>query len=63
MEWDKPTALLYGKKDEQCEFEFVEGFARRTGAIMTVFEESGHFFHTGEQMAFFRRWLQNSISL
>ena len=61
VEWSVPTMLLYGKKDELCEFEVVEGFACRTGAIMTVFDEGEHFFHTGEQMAFFRRWLQNSI--
>ena len=61
--WDKPTALLYGKKDELCEAEYVEGFSKRTSAKMTVFDESGHFFHTEEQMAFFRQWLQNSISM
>jgi alpha-beta hydrolase superfamily lysophospholipase len=61
VEWSVPTMLLYGKKDELCEFEVVEGFACRAGAIMTVFDEGEHFFHTDEQMAFFRRWLQNSI--
>lgn len=61
--WDKPTALLYGKKDELCELRYVEDFAKRTGAKMTVFDEGEHFFHTEEQMAFFRQWLQNSISM
>ncbi|MPM43060.1 IS1595 family transposase [bioreactor metagenome] len=63
VEWSVPTALLYGKKDELCEFEYVEGFAKRTGVKMTVFDEGEHFFHTEEQMAFFRQWLQNSISM
>ena len=61
VEWDKPTVLLYGKKDDLCEFSYVSDFAERTHADMTVFEEGEHYFHTDEQLAFFRRWLQKSI--
>jgi len=63
VEWSVPTALLYGKKDELCELLYVEDFARRAGAKMTVYEEGEHFFHTEEQIAFFREWLQNNITL
>lgn len=57
VRWDKPTALLYGAKDNLCERDYVVAFADRTGSDMTVLEGGEHFFHTEEQLAFLRRWL------
>lgn len=61
--WDKPTALLYGGKDELCEYEYVKAFAERCNADMTVLADSGHFFHTEIQLDFFRRWLWNILDI
>lgn len=59
--WEKKTALLYGAKDFLCEFDYVKDFADRAHADMTVYEEGEHFFHTEEQMAFYRDWLIKQI--
>ncbi len=59
--WDKKTALLYGAKDFLCEYDYVKGFADRANADMTVFDEGEHFFHTEEQIAFYREWLTKHI--
>lgn len=61
VEWDKPTALLYGKKDDLCEFRDVNRFAERTHAGITVFDEGEHYFHTDAQLAFLHQWLRNNI--
>lgn len=63
VEWNKPTALLYGAKDNLCELDYVNDFAERTHAKMTVMEEGEHFFHTDTQLAFFRKWLRDSIAV
>lgn len=55
--WNKQTALLYGSKDELCEFDVVNAFARRVGADLTIMEGAEHFFHTEGQLAFLRQWL------
>lgn len=59
--WKKKTALLYGAKDFLCELDYVKGFADRAHADMTVYEEGEHFFHTEEQIAFYRDWLIKQI--
>ena len=61
VSWDKPTAILYGAKDTLCEFDYVNDFAKRTGADMTVIEEAEHYFHTKEQLFSLRKWLKQYI--
>ena len=60
--WGKKTALLYGAKDFLCEYEIVKNFADRAHAEMTVLDEGEHFFHTEEQIAFYRDWLTKQIA-
>lgn len=61
IKWDKPTALLYGAKDELGEYETVSAFADQCNANMTVLEDGEHFFHTEQQLDFFRKWLYENI--
>ncbi|WP_346356044.1 alpha/beta hydrolase [Azotosporobacter soli] len=61
--WNKPTALLYGSADTLCEFSFVTAFARRFGCELTVLENGEHYFHSAEQLDFFRHWLQKKLPL
>ena len=62
VEWNKPTALFYGANDELCEYEYVNAFARRFHASMTVLEDSEHFFHTERQLDFLRKWLREHMT-
>lgn len=61
VQWTHPTALLYGARDNLCTREDVQRFAERSHAKMTVMEDGEHYFHTEEQLAFFRQWLQKSM--
>lgn len=61
VRWDKPTALLYGEKDELCEYAVVKEFAKKHRASVTVVKNSEHFFHTDEQLDFLREWLKEAF--
>lgn len=59
--WDKPTAILYGSDDDLCEFDTVSNFAQHFNCDLTVMEHGEHYFHTEEQLAFFKHWIKNHI--
>jgi pimeloyl-ACP methyl ester carboxylesterase len=61
LTWNTPTAILYGAKDNTCELETVISFAERFKAALQVMEQGEHYFHTEEQLAFFKQWCNNSI--
>ena len=61
VRWDRPTALLYGSKDELSEYETVKTFAERCGASLTVLEDGEHFFHTDRQLTFLKKWLRDTL--
>ena len=61
--WKPFTAILYGSEDNLCEFDVVEGFAKGFGCDLQVMEGGEHYFHTEEQLRFFRQWLKKQLSL
>jgi hypothetical protein len=61
VRWDKPTAILYGAQDTLCEADYVRVFVARINADLTVFADGEHWFHTEEQLVFYRDWLQEKI--
>lgn len=62
VRWNKPTALLYGEKDELCEYEIIKAYAEKHHANLTVLKDSAHFFHTEEQLDYLYKWLEDHIS-
>ena len=56
--WDKPTAILYGSADNLCEFDVVADFTKRFDCDLQIMEQGEHYFHTEEQLQFFRQWLR-----
>ena len=61
LQWPTPTALLYGGKDELCEKAAVQAFAEKFACGFDIFEQAEHYFHTAEELAFFRQWLQKRL--
>lgn len=59
--WAGPTAILYGSADALCERAAIDAFIERFGCKLTVLEQSEHFFHTPQQLDFFRTWLREGI--
>ena len=59
--WRTPTAILYAEHDGLTPYAAVSGFAHRFDCTLTVMPGGEHFFHTPEQLAFYKRWLESSI--
>ncbi len=61
QEWNIPTAILYGKKDELCEYEEVSSFSKKFHCKIDVSDSSEHYFHTEEDMEIYRNWIRTNI--
>lgn len=61
VNWNKQTSILYGAEDNLCEFDVVSDFAKGFHCDLQVMENGEHYFHTEEQLQFFRLWLKKHI--
>ncbi|MFA0814588.1 MAG: alpha/beta hydrolase [Anaerofustis sp.] len=61
VSWNHPTYILRGETDTLCEREFVAAFAERFGCELTEQKGGEHWFHTPEELSFFREWLKERL--
>ena len=61
IEWNVPTYMLYGEKDNLTSFETISKFANQMNASLTVMRNGEHWFHTDEQMEFLDNWIRQPI--
>lgn len=61
VKWEVPTSILYGSKDNLCEFSVISDFTQAFHCDLTVMEDGEHYFHTDEQLNYFRKWLNSKI--
>lgn len=59
--WDTPTSVLYGSKDELCEQDVLTEFVNKFDCDLTIMENGEHYFHTKEQLEFLNRWVQDRL--
>ena len=59
--WSIDTNILYGAKDELCEFETINYFVEKHSCGLEVMDTGEHYFHTEEQLNVFQNWLQMHI--
>ena len=59
--WDKPTMILYGSDDNLTDIHVVSEFVKRHNCMLNVLDHGEHYFHTEEQLLYFRQWLKDSI--
>lgn len=57
IEWNVPTYILYGEKDNLTSIDTILEFADKTGSSLTVMRNGEHWFHTDEQMKFLDNWI------
>lgn len=60
--WNVPTAILYGSRDNLTSYDTIVGFAENHNAKLTVMENTGHWFHTDEQMRFLDDWIKTACT-
>ena len=59
VEWDVPTDILYGSKDNLTSIKTITDFSAAHNARLTVMENGEHWFHTEQQMLFLDNWIKN----
>ncbi|PJI06993.1 MULTISPECIES: alpha/beta hydrolase [Clostridium] len=59
--WNKPTSILYGIKDNVCEFNIISDFAKKFNCDLRIMEDGEHYFHTEKQLDFLGHWLKKHI--
>ena len=60
-EWNKPTSILYGSKDNVTERSIVDDFAEKFHCNLEVLQDGDHYFHTQEQIDVLDKWLTRHI--
>lgn len=61
LSWDKETYILYGSKDSEQTKNIINGFCRSFNSNLTILENGEHYFHTKEQLDFYKKWLDKII--
>ncbi len=61
VSWNKNTYILYGNKDNLQEEKIIKDFCSKFNCELSVLETGEHFFHTEEQLEFYRNWLDKII--
>lgn len=58
IEWNAPTAILYGEHDNLTPRQTITAFAEAHDAALTVMPDGEHWFHTDEEMRFLDDWFR-----
>ncbi|HWR30881.1 MAG TPA: alpha/beta hydrolase [Negativicutes bacterium] len=62
VRWKSPTAILYGSEDNVSEFDVVSAFANKFNCALEIMDRGEHYFHTPEQVSFYRQWLKKHLN-
>ncbi|WP_334352481.1 alpha/beta hydrolase [Companilactobacillus sp. HBUAS56257] len=61
INWQVPTSILYGEKDDHTSIETVNKFVSEHSSKLTVMAKGEHWFHTREQVAFLDKWAKKEL--
>lgn len=61
MKWNKETYILYGSKDDMQSNVIIEEFSNQFNCKLTVLKDGEHYFHTNEQLGYYKQWLKSVI--
>ena len=59
--WDKKTYILYGNKDNMQNEAIIKEFVNNFDCNLTILENGEHYFHTEEQLNYYKNWLNQII--
>ena len=58
INWNKKTYILYGNKDNIQNEDIIKNFSNKFNCDLTILENGEHYFHTEEQLKFYKEWLE-----
>ena len=59
--WNKKTYILYGSADNLQDEKLIKDFANEFNCELSIFENGEHYFHTDEQLEYYKKWLDGII--
>ena len=59
--WDTKTYILYGNKDNMQDENIIKKFSNNFNCELTILENGEHYFHTKEQLEYYRKWLSSKL--
>ena len=59
--WNKKTSIIYGDKDNLQDVNLIKDFCNRFNCALFVLENGEQFFHTDEQLEFYKNCLDEII--
>lgn len=60
-DWNKETYILYGDKDDVQDKAIIQKFSNDFKCNLTILENGEHYFHTEEQLNYYKNWLNKII--
>lgn len=58
ISWNKKTHILYGNKDSLQEKKIIQEFSNKFNCELSILENGEHYFHTEEQLNYYKNWLK-----
>ena len=58
INWNKKTYILHGNKDNIQNEDIIKNFSNKFNCDLTILENGEHYFHTEEQLKFYKEWLE-----
>ena len=62
VNWNKETFILYGSKDNMQEKSIIQEFSDKFKCKLSILENGEHYFHTKEQLNYYKKWLDEAIN-
>ncbi len=59
--WNKASYILYGNKDNMQDENIIKNFANNFNCKLSVLENGEHYFHTKEQLSYYKNWLDIAV--
>lgn len=59
--WSKETFILYGSNDNMQEQNLIQEFSNNFNCELSVLENGEHYFHTKEQLSYYKDWLDKTV--
>lgn len=59
--WNKKTYILYGNKDNMQDEALINKFANDFNCELSILDNGEHYFHTEEQLDYYKNWLNKTI--
>ena len=59
--WSNESYILYGNKDNMQDENIIKNFANIFNCKLSVLENGEHYFHTKEQLSYYKNWLDMAV--